>query len=237
VGQKTSGCSTAVSRTAPSASRSHGQENTAGTPVYGRNDTGHLPRELDSREDARHFMQEIDYSGIVDMGYRYDRRDGKYKLLDVNPRVGATFRLFVDSNGMDVVRALHLNLTGQPVRSGRAREGRKWIVEQSDLATSLRYGRLGRLTGTEWACSLHGIEEAAWFARDDPLPFAAMWWSLLCAATFLKTRHRTPGRAGSEGLDRSADVVDELSARADEYLVREDNRQVRLRDLSRCSSA
>jgi hypothetical protein len=78
-------------------------------------------------------MQEIDYSGIVDMGYRYDRRDGKYKLLDVNPRVGATFRLFVGSNGMDVVRALYLNLTGQPVRSGRAREGRKWIVEQSDL--------------------------------------------------------------------------------------------------------
>jgi D-aspartate ligase len=119
-------------------------------------------------------MQEIGYSGIVDMGYRYDRRDGKYKLLDVNPRVGATFRLFVDSNGMDVVRALYLNLTGQPVRSGRAREGRKWIVEQSDLATSLRYGRLGRLTGTEWACSLRGIEKAAWFARDDPLPFAAM---------------------------------------------------------------
>jgi D-aspartate ligase len=48
-------------------------------------------------------MQEIGYSGIVDIGYRYDRRDGEYKLLDVNPRVGATFRLFVDSNGMDVV--------------------------------------------------------------------------------------------------------------------------------------
>jgi D-aspartate ligase len=54
------------------------------------------------------FMHKIGYSGIVDMGYRYDRRDGQYKLLDVNPRVGQTFRLFVDSIGTDVVRALYL---------------------------------------------------------------------------------------------------------------------------------
>lgn len=128
---------------------------------------------------TRDLMQGIGYSGIVDMGYRYDRRDGQYKLLDVNPRVGATFRLFVDSNGMDVVQALYLNLTGQPLPPGRAREGRKWIVEQSDLVTSLRYGRLGRLTVTEWARSLRGIEEAAWFAKDDPLPFAAMCWASL----------------------------------------------------------
>jgi D-aspartate ligase len=120
------------------------------------------------------FLQNIGYSGIVDMGYRYDRRDGQYKLLDVNPRVGTTFRLFVDSNGIDVVRALYLDLTGQPVRRGSFREGRKWMVEPADLMSSLRYARLGRLTVTEWARSLRGIEEAGWFARDDLLPFAAM---------------------------------------------------------------
>lgn len=135
------------------------------------------------------FMRRIGYRGIVDMGYRYDRRDGQYKLLDVNPRVGATFRLFVDSNGMDVVRALYLDLTGRPVRSERAREGRKWIVEQGDLATALRYGRLGRLTVKEWARSLRGIEEAAWFAWDDPLPFAAMCWgSLVKGARIVRDR-------------------------------------------------
>jgi D-aspartate ligase len=131
---------------------------------------------------AMRFLGKIGYSGIVDMDYRYDRRDGQYKLLDVNPRVGATFRLFVDSNGMDVVRALYLDLTGQPVKRGAACEGRKWIVEQSDLMTSIRYTRLGKLTPTEWARSLRRIEEGAWFAPDDLLPFAAMCWGSLVKA-------------------------------------------------------
>jgi D-aspartate ligase len=112
------------------------------------------------------FLHKIGYSGIVDMGYRYDRRDGQYKLLDVNPRAGAPLRLFIDSNGMDVARALYLNLiTGQPIRRGSVRESRKWIVEQSDLMTSLRYGLVGRLTPTEWVRSLRGIEEGAWFPQ------------------------------------------------------------------------
>jgi D-aspartate ligase len=123
------------------------------------------------------FLGRIGYSGIVDMGYRYDRRDGQYKLLDVNPRLGATFRLFVDSNAMDVVRALYLDLTNQPIQPGMPRQGRKWIVEQSDLWTSLQYGQLGRLTPEEWARSLRGIEEAAWFAWDDFVPFTAMCWA------------------------------------------------------------
>jgi len=46
-------------------------------------------------ETTKKFMKAIGYKGILDIGYRYDARDGKYKLLDVNPRIGATFRLFV----------------------------------------------------------------------------------------------------------------------------------------------
>jgi D-aspartate ligase len=149
------------------------------------------------------FMREIGYSGIVDMGYRYDRRDGQYKLLDVNPRVGSTFRLFVDSNGMDVVRALYLNLTEQPVRRGVPREGRKWIVEQSDLWSSLQYGLVGKLTLTQWIRSLRGIEEGAWLARDDLVPFGAMCLtSVLKAARKLKdgikaAQDRAASRGGS----------------------------------------
>src|SRR3990172_3381338 len=54
-------------------------------------------------------MTAIGYRGALDIGYRYDARDGRYKLLDANPRVGMTFRLFVDTEGLDVVRALYLD--------------------------------------------------------------------------------------------------------------------------------
>src|SRR4029077_19384292 len=84
------------------------------------------------------FMQAIGYRGILDIGYRYDRRDGQYKVLDVNPRIGCTFRLFAATNGMDVARALYLDMTGQPVAPARAADGRKWIVEDFDLFSALR---------------------------------------------------------------------------------------------------
>jgi len=38
----------------------------------------------------------------MDLDYRFDKRDGQYKLLDFNPRIGAQFRLLVDDNGLDV---------------------------------------------------------------------------------------------------------------------------------------
>jgi D-aspartate ligase len=128
---------------------------------------------------TKRFMKAIGYRGIVDMGYRYDARDGQYKLLDVNPRIGATFRLFVGGNGIDVARALYLDLTGQRVEMAAAREGRKWLVESYDTVSSLRYVRDGRLTLTDWLRSFRGVNEAAWFALDDPLPFAVMWLRFL----------------------------------------------------------
>jgi predicted ATP-grasp superfamily ATP-dependent carboligase len=124
--------------------------------------------------DALRLLREVGYSGIIDLGFRYDERDGRYKLLDVNPRIGATFRLFVGDGGLDVLRALYLDMTGQPVPSAGPYEGRRWIVEPLDLLSSYRYWRDGAVSPAGWLRSLRGVREAAWFAPDDPLPaFAA----------------------------------------------------------------
>lgn len=123
---------------------------------------------------ARHLLRELDYRGIVDIGFHYDRRDGHYKVFDVNARLGSSFRMFTADNGIDVVRAQHLDLTGRPVPDSRITNGRKWIDERGDLATSLRLVREGALGLRSWASSLKGLDEAAWWARDDPLPFLRM---------------------------------------------------------------
>jgi D-aspartate ligase len=123
---------------------------------------------------TREFMKAIAYKGILDIGYRYDARDGVYKLLDVNPRIGCTFRLFAAENGMDVARALYLDLTGQRVAPSVAREGRKWIVEDLDALSSLRYLLDRKLTLRQWVSSFRGIQETAFLDFHDPLPFLAM---------------------------------------------------------------
>jgi D-aspartate ligase len=131
------------------------------------------------RQMTIRFMKEIGYRGILDIGYRYDARDGKYKVLDINPRVGATFRLFVSPNGMDVVRAEYLDLTGQPVPEATNDVGRKWIVEERDIMSCIRYYRAGKLTFREWLNSFKGVQELAWFAADDPLPFTILLGRLI----------------------------------------------------------
>jgi predicted ATP-grasp superfamily ATP-dependent carboligase/ubiquinone/menaquinone biosynthesis C-methylase UbiE len=124
---------------------------------------------------AKNLLKAVAYRGIVDLGFRYDARDGQYKLLDVNPRIGASFRLFV-GDGIDVARALYLDLTGQQVPRSSAPDGRRWMVEHHDLLASRVYRRNGELSVAQWVRSLRGVREAAWFAWDDPVPFAAMCW-------------------------------------------------------------
>jgi D-aspartate ligase len=114
------------------------------------------------------------YTGMIDVDYRYDRRDGRYKLLDVNPRLGASFRLFVADDGTDVLRAHYLDATGQPVPRSHARDGRKWLVELRDLRSCLKLVRNGQLNVSAWLRSMAGVEEMAWFDSRDLAPFAAM---------------------------------------------------------------
>lgn len=68
-------------------------------------------------------MKAVLCRGPLDMGYRFDARDGQYKLLDVNRRIGSTFRLFAAENGLDVSRVLHLHLTQQRIPRSPVCEG------------------------------------------------------------------------------------------------------------------
>jgi D-aspartate ligase len=116
-------------------------------------------------------VKAVGYKGILDIGYRYDKRKRAFKLLDANPRLGASFRLFVGEDGMDVARAAYLHLTGQPVPLSSMCVGRKWVVEDADIVSCIQYYRLGILTFPDWLASYGGVREGAWFAADDILPF------------------------------------------------------------------
>ena len=167
-------------------------------PVYtGSTSLGICLKNEIVEKTTKEFMKALGYKGVLDIGYRYDARDGSYKLLDANPRIGATFRLFVAENGMDVVRALYLDLTGQCVTPATCREGRKWIVEDRDLASCVRYVRDGKLTFREWLRSFRGIDEAAFFSLDDPIPILAM-----CLTDVRKLLTNMHNKIQRESIDR-----------------------------------
>ncbi len=147
-------------------------------------------------QTTRRFMKALGYRGILDIGYRYDARDGEYKVLDINPRIGATFRLFTGENGLDVARALYLDLTGQPVPESNVREGRRWLVEVADFKSFLEYRRRGQLTIFKWLRSFRGVEETGLFALDDMRPF----WNRFIKSTFNGLKELLPKGSRVQGV-------------------------------------
>ena len=119
-------------------------------------------------------LGKLGYRGILDLDLRLDRRDGEYKLLDFNPRLGAQFRLFQTTAGVDVATAAYLDLTGAAIPEGAPVAGRRFVVENYDPLGALGYWRRGELSLRAWAASLRGIDETAWFAADDLAPFGLM---------------------------------------------------------------
>jgi D-aspartate ligase len=118
---------------------------------------------------TRSFMTSVGYRGCVGIGYRYDQRDGQFKLLDVNARVSGVFRLFSAADGMDLVRACYLDLTGQDPPPIVPRIGRKLMIE-GDIVRALAAIKSGQLTIPAWRESLKGVRELQWSASDDPKP-------------------------------------------------------------------
>ncbi|MBO8192867.1 ATP-grasp domain-containing protein [Streptomyces oryzae] len=142
----------------------------------------------------------LDYRGILDLDFRLDPATGVPHLVDFNPRPGAQFRLFTDGTGLDVVRAQHLHLTGRAVPETpcghgpgepRGAPGRVFVVENYALLAALLGPRPPGPTATGMP---RGPVEPAWFAPDDPLPFAAMaaGWLGRCLGKVL--RGVTPAR-------------------------------------------
>lgn len=126
------------------------------------------------RDQVTGMLTALGYRGILDLDLRLDARDGAYKLLDFNPRLGAQFRLFRDAAGADVVLAQYLDLTGQPLTGSDPVWGRGFLVENYDPIAACSYWRRGELTAGAWLASLRTVHETAWFARDDLAPFGLM---------------------------------------------------------------
>lgn len=161
---------------------------------------GRAARNDELRGDVTALMARLSYRGIADLDLRLDARTGEYKLLDVNPRLGAQFRLFRDQAGVDVVLAAYLDLTGQPVTAGEQAEGRRFLVENYDPLGALAYWRHGELRPRAWLDSVRAADELAWFARDDLRPFG-----LMCARMAWRAVSRRFARPASTAVDHAGE--------------------------------
>lgn len=132
-----------------------------------------VPNEILCRQ-TESLLKAVAYSGIVDIDWRRDKRDGQYKILDCNPRIGQNFRMFENSAGIDVVRAQYLDLIGRQIDSAPMIAGRLFSVESFCFLALLRGSYRRTSMPDVGAYTPVGCRELAWWNRDDPLPFFVM---------------------------------------------------------------
>jgi D-aspartate ligase len=105
----------------------------------------------------------------VELEYKQDPRDGRYKLLDVNARTWGYHSLGAAA-GVDFTYLLFRDQLGLPVQRVSARPGVRWIRVLTDLPNAARDIWAGNAQVGSYLRSLRGISAEAVFSVRDPVP-------------------------------------------------------------------
>ena len=122
-------------------------------------------------EDASvRLLKSLDYTGLVEVEYKFDHRDGGYKILDVNVR-GWTWIALGARAGVDFPLLNWRLAMGENVPAGqRGRPGVGWMLASRDVVASCQEMLLGRLSPLDYLRSFAAPLEFAVFSLDDPMP-------------------------------------------------------------------
>jgi D-aspartate ligase len=118
---------------------------------------------------GRRLLAEMGYSGVVEVEFKRDPRDGSCRLLDINPRAWGWHSLCARA-GVDFPYLLWLQAHREQLPATQARPGVRWVRMVTDLCAVAQELRMGRLSLKEYARSLAGPLEFAILAPDDRLP-------------------------------------------------------------------
>jgi predicted ATP-grasp superfamily ATP-dependent carboligase len=123
-------------------------------------------------ELSERFLKFIDFYGLVELEFKHDYRDGKYKLLDVNARTWG-FHSLGAAAGVDFPYLLYTDQVGEPVQLCRGKTGVGWLRFITDGAPVLSELVHGRLNINSYLRSLARTKIESVFCKEDPLPFFA----------------------------------------------------------------
>jgi len=123
------------------------------------------------RELGLRLLESAGYRGFAQVEFAYDRRDGDYKLLEVNTRVPMWAGVAMTPR-FDMARIAYDDLCSKPAPEPvDLQEELWWAFFAKDLAVSLKMARRRELTPAGWArpyLQRHKVRGV--FAADDPLP-------------------------------------------------------------------
>jgi predicted ATP-grasp superfamily ATP-dependent carboligase len=120
-------------------------------------------------EAACRFLRSLEYTGLAELEFKYDERDGRYKLLDFNARAW-TWNALGSIAGVDFGYALWRLAQGEVVAPIRGNTEVAWMHASRDMVAAFHEMRAGGLSMRRYLRGWRRPLVFAAFAKDDPLP-------------------------------------------------------------------
>ena len=121
-------------------------------------------------------LNALGYYGLSEVEFKYDNRDGKFKLLEINPRTWKWHSIALLS-GLNLPYLLYCDMNGEgcfsELKSPNVEGSGKWIDEYTDLYISIKELLQGRMTAHQYVRTISGNKVFGSLSSDDPLPFVA----------------------------------------------------------------
>jgi D-aspartate ligase len=150
---------------------------------FGTNCYAEARRNAEVAELARRFLSAVGLRGMAHVEFKWDARDGRYKLIECNHRFVAVTELLRRS-GLDVARFAYLRALGRPTPPMDAwREGTRLWFPERDVQAARHYRAAGELTWRQWIRTLcHARVYTPYLVWDDPRPSLRHWTPKLRSA-------------------------------------------------------
>ena len=123
-------------------------------------------------ELSERFLQAINFYGLVEIEFKWDSRDGQYKLLDVNARTWG-FHGLGQVAGIDFPLILFADQLGMDLESRRAEPGIGWMRALTDIPVAAADMMRGYLNPSDYFESIRNTRAESVFCMKDPLPSLA----------------------------------------------------------------
>jgi D-aspartate ligase len=120
-------------------------------------------------KSAERLLAATRFTGLVEVEFKRDSRNGQFKVFDINPRVWGWHTLSRRA-GVDFPHMLWLLFRDEPVPELHGRAGERWMHMSADLRVAIEEILRGRLSLRAYLRSFSGPMESAIFAWDDPMP-------------------------------------------------------------------
>ena len=123
-------------------------------------------------KEGRKLLQGIGFTGLASMEFKFDPRDGQYKLIEVNPRFTMGMEMFRQS-GIEVPYIIYRHVTDRPLPEVAGFQNHvRMMTVLNDFGAYLELHRLGELSLGQWVKSMSPRQNYKYFKLNDPWPAA-----------------------------------------------------------------